>query len=432
MAVVAAVSALLLALAASLTAWLLWQSEEQKALGRAADAMVEAIDREAREENTDLVRSAAEAFRESALPGYRAEVWSGSHLAASNAVAPPIGPGGPRADSERWLRDVRPLAGSGLVLVMAAPPGHGQRALRVFAFSLAVATPVCLAVAFLVGRAVAGRATRPLLDLQARIRALRGMEPWPPAGVAGAPDEVCDLEDAFRDLWGRLEDMVRREREFAANASHELRLPLTRLRLQAERAIPDAGPVARQALAAQMGEVDRLVRLIDSLLVLARDASAGIPGGETVNVADVCRRVAARVLDGARAAECGFPDEALVRGDEELIEIAVQNVVDNARKFSVAEGPVRAVLIEGEGRVRLEVTTPGARVGAAERERLFDRFYRSPEARVRKDGHGLGLALARHVARLHGGDLRCVSAEADDARFALDLPAWTGHPAPSA
>jgi signal transduction histidine kinase len=291
------------------------------------------------------------------------------------------------------------------------------------------ASPVCR-VAFVVGRAVARRATRPLIDLQARIGGVRVLEPLPPPEEGDAPAEVADLEDAFRGLWTRLEGTVRRERDFAANASHELRLPLARIRLLAERARAGSSPDGRAALDAQVEEVDRLVRVVESLLVLARDTSAGIPRGEAVNLADVARRVSARILEGS-AGECRFPDEAVVRGDEDLIEIAVQNLLENARKFAVGPEPVRAVLSDEGGRVRLEVTTPGAHIPAAQRDRLFDRFYRAPEVRAQGNGHGLGLALARHVARLHGGDVQCVSTESEDARFALQLPACTADPPPA-
>jgi signal transduction histidine kinase len=430
MALVAVLSATLLALASSLTARLLWQAQEEHELAAASDALVAAIEREARESRSSDGQAVPEAFRESTLFGQRAEVWRGQRLLAASAAGAPVGPleEGPGAGA--WVRRTRSL-GDGLTLVVAAPSEHGDRALRVFAFSLLLASPACLGIALLVGRVVAGRETRPLLDLQARIQSLSGLEPLAPSGMSDIPNEVQSLESAFRALWTRLLDLLRREREFAANASHELRMPLTRIRLNAERALAEAGPQAREALTAQLAEVDRLARLVDSLLILSREASSGIPRGETVNLADVCRRVTARVLDGTRPADCRFPDEALVRGDEDLIEIAVQNLVDNARKFAADEGPVRAELTDAQGRLRLEVTTPGARIAGLDRDRLFDRFHRGPEARTRAEGHGLGLALARHVARLHGGDLRCVSGETDDARFALELPGWSEERRPA-
>jgi signal transduction histidine kinase len=432
MAVVAALSALVLAGAAAGTAWLLWEADQREQLRDEGESLAAAVAREAREEHLTYAAAAPEALRESAVPGVRVEVWTAAGLVASTGSGPEIGrEGSAAADAAAdWIVHRRKMQ-DGLVLVIAAPANYGRRALRVFAVSLIVASPVCLLVAFLVGRAVARRATRPLIDLQSRIAGLRALEPLPPADEGDVPAEVADLEDAFRALWTRLEGTVRREREFAANASHELRMPLARIRLLAERARTGANPDGRAAIDVQVEEVDRLVRVVESLLVLARDTSAGIPRGEAVNLADVARRVTARVLDGT-GGECSFPDEAVVRGDEDLIEIAVQNLLENARKFAPGPGLVRAMLSEEGGSVRLEVTTPGARIPATQCERLFDRFYRAPEVRAQRDGHGLGLALARHVARLHGGDVRCISAESEDARFALQLPAWSadGPPAP--
>jgi len=431
MALVAAASALMLAGAAAGTAWLLWEADQRQQLRDEADSLAGAVEREAREERLSAADAAPEALRESAVPGVRVEVWTATRLVAATGTGPEIGREGSAARDAAadWVVHRRTLR-DGLVLVIAAPANYGRRALRVFAFSLLVASPVCVAVAFVVGRAVARRATRPLIGLQSRIGGVRALEPLPPADEGDVPAEVADLEDAFRALWTRLEGTVRRERDFAANASHELRMPLARIRLLAERARPGATADARAAIDAQVEEVDRLVRVVQSLLVLARDTSAGIPRGEAVNLADVARRVTARVLDGA-AGECSFPDEAVVRGDEDLIEIAVQNLLENARKFAPGPAPVRAMLSEEGGSVRLEVITPGARIPAAQCERLFDRFYRSPEVRAQRDGHGLGLALARHVARLHGGDVQCVSLESEDARFALQLPAWSADPPPA-
>jgi two-component system OmpR family sensor kinase len=421
-AAVAAVSALTLAGAAALTARGLWSTQEQQALRRTADALASGIAHES-EEAGSLAGGAVEALQETAVAADHVEVWRGPRLLASSGSGPVLGAGHGAldVDSDDWVV-YRRSVGDGGTLVVAARAEHGRRALRVFAFSLALASPFCFVVALVVGRALAVRATRPLLDLQARIRGLRALEPLPPPVDGDVPGEIADLEDAFRVLWTRLEATVRREREFAANASHELRMPLARIRLLAEgaRARPEQ---AAAALDAQVAEVDRLVRLTESLLVLARDTSSGIPRGEAVNVADVARRVTGRVLPEGPA-ECVFPDEAVVRGDEDLIEIAIQNLLENARKFAVGPEAVRASLTNGSV-IRLEVVTPGARITAADCERLFDRFYRAPEARAQRDGHGLGLTLARHVARLHGGDVRCVSEENEDVRFALELPVWT-------
>ena len=166
------------------------------------------------------------------------------------------------------------------------------------------------------------------------------------------------------------------------------------------------------------------MRLVDSLLVLSRDTAAGIPAGEVVNVSDLVTAASRRVFAGAPPPEIDEPDEALVRGDEALLGIAVENLLDNARKFSLPGRPPRVAVSEDGASVRVTVTSPGARIPPDLVERLFERFYRGPEARASHAGHGLGLPLARHVARLHGGDVRTVSQSAEDARFELALPAW--------
>lgn len=420
---VAVASALLLAGAAALIAWALWEAGEKRDLEARASALAARIENDAGEEDWALAEDVPEALNESGLAGYRLEAWMGSVLIAANQPGPTLGPRptGP-ASTSAWLITTRSLP-HGLALLTAAPRGHGQRALRVFAWSLVLAAPLCLGLALVAGRAVAVRAARPLLDLRARIQAAGPLTPFAPPSSTATVAEVGEIEEAFGSLWARLEDALSRERDFAANASHELRTPLTRVRLYGERAAAAAGPEATQELDAQRREIDRMVRLVDSLLVLARDVSRGA-GGETVNLADVVRECAQYVFPGASGAEISAPDEALVRGDEELLRIAVENLLDNAKKFKQPGSRARVSTEETGGWVRVSVTSPGARVAAGERDRLFERFYRSAEARAAHEGHGLGLALARHIARLHGGEAECASGPDEDARFVLKVASW--------
>ncbi len=171
-------------------------------------------------------------------------------------------------------------------------------------------------------------------------------------------------------------------------------------------------------------------RLVDALLVMARSVESPMNGTETVNLADLLREEANALPreDGCRP-EVAAPDEALVRGEEQLLRIAVINLLDNARKFGRPGAPPVAAVEAGEGFVNLRVTTPGSRICATDGARLFDRFYRGPEARAEQPGHGLGLSLARHIARMHGGDVTLVSWENEDACFLLALPAWRPGPA---
>ena len=425
---VALLSSLVLASTAAIVARVLWRSSEERELEATLSALVRVIQAEAVEDKTTIEKAAPDAIDESALVGFRIEVWNGDRLVVERPARAKAAPGAaiagnPAEGAGGWLVRTAPLP-DGLTLRLALPEGRGRRALRIFWLSLALSAPLCLLIAVAVGRYVGRRTTRALVAFSDRIAAIRGVEGLTPDHGRDAPAEVADLERVFGDLLDRLADQMRREREFASNASHELRTPLTAIRLRAERARRGAEAGAAAELDTLVAEVDRMVRLVDSLLVLARDVRSGVPRGEVVNLADVTRAAAARTFGGASGPESELPDEALVGGDEALIGIAVENLLDNARKFTSRDGPGRVVLTADRSRVRLTVTSPGARISDSEREKLFERFFRSPQGRETRDGHGLGLPLARHIARLHGGEVSCISEAGEDARFALDLPAW--------
>jgi two-component system sensor histidine kinase MprB len=421
MLVVAFSTAVLLALVASLVASAAWQERERQTMRATADALVEAVQYEAKEDGLSLEEAAPEAFLESSAVGYRVEVWMGERFVAANLPGANVGPPSSEGSSD-WILETRSIA-PGLVLLLAAPESRSAEVASVFARSLLLATPAGMGLAVLVGWLVGRRATRPLTDFTARIGALRALEPLPSLGKSESPREVLELENAFRALWQRLEETVARELEFAQNASHELRTSLTRIRLHAERA-RDRGLEGREEIDAQLGELERMVRLVDSLLVMSRDVASGVPLGEVVNLADVTRSAVRRVFANQRAVALEAPDEVLVSGDEDLMGIAVENLLDNARKFAPPTGRVLVTVEESGNHVRLSVTSEGAAVAERERGRIFQRFYRSPEARSSSPGHGLGLPLCRHIARLHGGDVECVSREEEDARFVLEVPSW--------
>ena len=211
---------------------------------------------------------------------------------------------------------------------------------------------------------------------------------------------------------------------FAANAAHELRTPLTRLLLLAEQAKESSNePERRATLERQVDEITRLSRLVDALLVLARSEERGTKAGDAVNLADLARDAGRRIDRSLAEVGIDGPDEALVRGDEDLLRIAVGNLLENAYKFGTGAAPLVVVRVQ-DGAVELRVTTPGARIDATERDLLFDRFYRGPAARANHVGHGLGLSLARHIARIHDGDVHLVSSPDQDPCFVLRMPLW--------
>lgn len=439
MTLVAILCSLALAMTAALISRVVWRSSEEKALAGMTSALASAILAEASEENTAFEEAAPEALKDATIAGYQVEVWIRGKLIYIRPSGEPMGPAPMETGQHRqgrWLLQTREFP-DGTVLVVGTTEAGERAAIGIFAWSLFLSLPVCLILAVGVGRFVGRRATSSLIEFTERVTAMRDLDA---PGASGAdaisrlwtvgrdndrhrqPAEVADLDDAFHRLLERLTETLRREIEFAANASHELRTPLTKMRLYAEEASREATPEGQRALEQQMREIDRMVHLIDTLLVMARDSGSGPPLGEAVNIADLVRDVAGRIL--GHHASVDLPDEALVRGDEGLLGIAVENLLDNARKFTPAGETALARLDHVGSVVRLVVVSPGARISAMERESLFERFYRSPGARANHSGHGLGLPLARHIARLHGGDVRCVSSPHEDACFTLEVPLW--------
>lgn len=420
---VAVFSAFALAAGAAVTAGILWRSSEKKFLADTASAVRKAIEQEASEEGQAFEEAAPEALKDLATVGCQVEVWKGSRLIVMSPLGRQFGPlrVSPPATPLEWLMHNQDLP-EGVRLIVALPREHAMRSLRVFGLSLLLSLPACLLLALAIGGYVARRATRPLVAFTDRIGRIRGLRQAQLPALADPPREIRQMEISFRDLLERLSQSVTRELEFAANASHELRTPLTRIRLHAERALSGTGGASRLELEEQIKEIDRMVRLVDSLLVLARDTELRIPHGEDVNLADVLREGVRQAFAQGVQPSLEAPDEAIVRGDEDLLRIAVENLLDNARKFTPADRCVGISLRESDNRVRLAMAHPG--VSLTERERVFERFFRSEEARAAYPGHGLGLSLARHIARLHGGDVTCEDNSAGEVMFVLTLPAW--------
>jgi len=421
--IVAVFSALALAAITATTATLLWQSSERRFLADTASAVRKAIDQESFEESSPLEQAAPEALKDLGTVGSQVEVWRGSTLIAMKPQGKPLGPppASGAADPSGWLVSIQDL-GDGARLMVAHPREHALRSLRMFGLSLLLSLPVCLMLALIMGRYGARRATRPLVEFTERIGQIRGLHQAQAPTLSDPPREVYEMETSFRELLGRLAQSVTRELEFAGNASHELRTPLTRIRLYAERALSGADGASRTELEEQIREIDRMVRLVDSLLILARDTELRIPHGESVNLADVLRDAVRQTFAQERRPNLEVPDEAIVRGDESLLRIAVENLLDNANKFTPPDRSVGISLRESGTSVRVAVAQPG--IHLAERERIFERFFRSEDARSANPGHGLGLSLARHIARLHGGDVTCEDSETGGVTFALSLPAW--------
>jgi len=218
-------------------------------------------------------------------------------------------------------------------------------------------------------------------------------------------DEVARLAASFNHSAARIEALVAAQKSLLANASHELRSPLARIRMVAELMAGQATPSMQAELRRNVAELDQL---IDEILLASRlDAvGAAIPHPEEVDLTGIVAEECARV--GA-ALDAGMVD---VRGDAKLLRRMVRNLLENAVRYG-AGSPVDVRLAEaGEAAFRLDVCDGGPGIPGPERERIFEPFYRIAGASEAAGGVGLGLSLVRQIARHHGGDVQCMPREA--------------------
>jgi len=227
---------------------------------------------------------------------------------------------------------------------------------------------------------------------------------------AGLPSEVLPLVRELNQLFGRVDAAFASQRHFVADAAHELRSPLTALKLQAQ-ALRDPAPGTDVGAAAlRLGEgIDRAIDLLTQLLQLARADAGDEQQWHAVDLVALARQAVGEVLVEAdrKRVDIGLatPEvQAVVRGQPEPLRILVHNLLENAVKFTPAGGRVDLSLLPSAAGAVLRVEDSGPGIPEAERERVFDRFYRAPGTDA--PGSGLGLAIVRAIARRHQAQVR--------------------------
>jgi signal transduction histidine kinase len=268
---------------------------------------------------------------------------------------------------------------------------------------------------------------RPLRHVAQAVRERDGQS-LAPLPAAGLPDELAPLVQALNDLLGRLGLALGRQRAFVADAAHELRSPLTALKLQLqllERS--DADGAARAAAVQSLRDaIDRAAWMVEQLLALARN-EPGAPAlpQATLDLAEAARSALAATvpLALARGSELDLQADAPVNvnGDAASLGVLVRNLVDNAVRYSPPGSRVQARVACQTGLPTLTVDDAGPGIPAADRERVFDRFYRrDPSA---GDGSGLGLAIVRTIAERHGATVALSDSPLGGLRATVTFPA---------
>ncbi|MCC2970703.1 ATP-binding protein [Massilia sp. IC2-476] len=250
------------------------------------------------------------------------------------------------------------------------------------------------------------------LDPVARVRsqvASRQADDLSPVSEAGLPDEVRPLVQELNLLFGRVKTAFDAQQTFVADAAHELRTPLAALRLQAQSLDRAESPEARKLAVSRLtAGIDRATRLVEQLLVLARqEAAATSTAARPVDLSDLARRTVADLagVAAAKGVDVGVhhADPATVEGQPDALHILLRNLVDNAIKYTPQGGTADISVRSEGGNISVAVEDSGPGIPPEERERVFDRFYRVAGSEAA--GSGLGLAIIKAIAERHGATL---------------------------
>lgn len=333
-----------------------------------------------------------------------------------------------RGDPLRVISDSVPTRNGTVLVTVTGDLGDVEESASALRRALAVTIPLLAAVlAALVWRLV-GRTLRPVEQIRKEVEEIGGthLDRRVPEPVTA--DEVGRLARTMNQMLERIEAATEQQRRFVADAAHELRSPLARLRSSLEVDIAHPGTAdAGRTLESLHEEVVGLQRLVEDLLLLARsDAGADGPAAtwEAVDLDDMVMEEATRMRSAGVTVDTSGVSAAQVRGDGLQLARAVRNLAENAARH--AGNRVTFELGEFDGHAVLAVSDDGAGIPEEMRDAVFGRFTRLDEARSSDSGGvGLGLAITREIVRNHGGDVAVDPESEVGARFILRIPAFS-------
>ena len=298
-----------------------------------------------------------------------------------------------------------------LVLVVGQDTEDNEEALATLRLLLLLGLPIALALGSAAGYAVAAAALRPVEAMRRKAAGVSEDRPGERLPIPPANDEISRLGDTLNAMLARLEAALEREQGFVADASHELRTPLAILKTELELALREGRTEAelRTALGSALEETDRLSRLADDLLVLARSDRGTLElRKERLSARRLLDGVAERFRTAGDEIEVDVQDGLELNGDRLRLEQALGNLVANA--ISHGDGAVRLSGRSGAGTVELHVEDEGPGLAPDFEERAFERFTRADSARTGA-GAGLGLAIVHAIAVAHGGTAKARGAD---------------------
>ena len=335
---------------------------------------------------------------------------------------------GPRTRSDQF-----PVGGQTFQLEVGASMSTVTHTLQLLRLLLLSLLPVVIVIACLGGAWLSTRALKPIQDITAAASAISIENLQERLPVPATGDELARLTEVLNSMLARLESAVKRLSQFAADASHELRTPLAVIRTTAELALRRSRPPEsyRESLAEIVAEAERMTRLVEDLLTLARSGTeaAQMPRSP-LDLSGLLREVSTELHSLAESRQIRVETQlterpAVVSGNRAALRRLFVILLDNAIKYSPAGAGVRLALTGEDGRVYVTIEDSGSGISQADLPHIFERFYRAGAGDNEKnsEGYGIGLALADHIARVHGATIEVLSTPGASSLFRVAFAA---------
>jgi heavy metal sensor kinase len=327
------------------------------------------------------------------------------------------------------------LDGQSLYLMAAAPEAGNLVVLNRFLIGLLASAPILLLVSSAGGYWVGRRALKPVDRITSTVQSIsiRSLSERLPVEATG--DELQRLAETCNAMLERLESSVNRIRQFTADASHELRAPLSFTRTVAEVALRNPGidPESQHAFREIVDEGAKTAVLLGDMLTLARaDSNSSDLLWEKVDLADMIENVFEKVRPLAEERQLAISFDTshsvCVMGDFPSLRRLLWILLDNALKYTPAPGRIEVSLSVGATEAAVLVSDTGIGIAPSDLPFIFDRFYRADPSRSQVEGSGLGLAIAKWIAETHRGSLSAVSEENRGTTFRIALPLYESCP----
>ena len=343
-----------------------------------------------------------------------------------------------RADGKnfRFAFAKLPANGHEYAVAMGAPADDAVQTLHLFRSSLLMFAPLLLLIAAGLGYWMSRRALAPVDTLVRTARQIGGGNLSSRLEKLQTGDELQRLSDTLNEMLGRIEKAFLGVTQFTADASHELRTPVSLIRTEAELALRRSRgeDEYKESLRHILHEAERTTLLIEQLLELARaDSGREALDFQTINLREILRNGAETWRQVAAIRNLQFSaslceESASVLGDETLLRRLADILLDNAFKYTPSSGSVRLILERTESDAVITVQDSGIGIDSEDQQKIFERFYRVDKARSRSQGGtGLGLAIAQWIVSQHQGSISVESGLGHGATFRVKLPKVAVH-----